>query len=74
LAALGFDFAATTVVAPNTAGDFTVTRPFTFSGRLLGADGIEQQLVFFDRFLVGQGLLTASFVSTPSPESRVIPT
>lgn len=67
--ATDFLFGAPSVMAPDAAGDFTVTRSFSFSGRLLGADDINQPqpTVYFNELLIGQGLLTASFLATPNP-------
>ena len=66
--AFNFLFGAPTIVAPDARTGFSITRPFTFSGRLLGSENVDQQLVYFTRMLTGQGLLEASFVSTPNPD------
>lgn len=70
LGAVDFVFDASDVVAPSTAGSFTVTRPFMFSGSLSGFDlaDFDETTAIFQQFLVGQGLVTASFLETPNPE------
>ena len=70
LGAMDFVFEAPDVVAPPVAGSFTVTRPFTFSGSLSGFDpsDFDETTPIFQRFLVGQGLVTASFLENPNPE------
>jgi hypothetical protein len=68
LAAHNFLFEAPDIVAPGTTGSFTVTRPFTFTGRLSGFDPSDpHQTPIFERLLVGQGLVTASFLENPNP-------
>jgi len=67
LAANEFLFEAPDIVAPGITGSFTVTRPFTFSGRLSGfALSDPHQTPIFERLLIGQGLLTASFLENPN--------
>jgi hypothetical protein len=68
LAATNFLFEAPDIVAPDTTGSFAVTRPFTFSGRLFGfALTDPHQTPIFERLLIGQGLVTASFMENPNP-------
>ena len=57
-------FTAPSIVMPGVPQDFTVTRPFTFSGNLLGLDELGEHTVF-TRALTGGGTLTASFRSIP---------
>lgn len=63
-------FRAPSETAPSTAGDFRVTQPFTFSGRLVGflnLDGPDERIAF-DRLLLGRGTVTASFsAAVPEP-------
>ena len=67
LRATDFLFEAPDIVAPGTAGAFTVTRPFTFSGRLSGFDPSDpHETPIFARLLIGQGLVTASFIESPN--------
>jgi hypothetical protein len=66
--AFNFLFEAPDIVAPGTAGSFTVTRPFSFSGRLSGFDVLDPfQTPNFQRLLIGQGQMTASFKENPNP-------
>ena len=57
-------FVAPSIVMPGDPLDFTVTRPFMFSGSLIGLDETGQHNVF-TRALTGRGTLTASFRSIP---------
>ena len=57
-------FVAPSIVMPGDPLDFTVTRPFTFSGSLIGLDETGQHNVF-TRALTGRGTLTANFRSIP---------
>jgi hypothetical protein len=67
--ASGFRFEAPDIVAPGTAGSFTVTRPFTFSGSLVGFQLVDpHETPIFQRLLVGQGRTTASFIENPNPD------
>jgi hypothetical protein len=68
LAVTNFLFEAPDIFAPGTTGSFAVTRPFTFSGRLFGfALADPDQTPIFERLLIGQGLVTASFLENPNP-------
>jgi hypothetical protein len=68
-AATDFLFEAADIVAPSSAGSFSVTRPFSFSGTLSGYDVFDPlQDPIFQRMLIGQGLMTASFVENPNPD------
>ena len=59
---------APSIVAPGMAGSFTVTRPFTFSGRLTGFDPPDETFTpIFEQLLVGRGLVTASFIENVFP-------
>lgn len=65
--ATNFLFDAEDIVAPGTAGSFTVTQPFTFSGTLSLFDLFDpEQTPIFKWPLIGQGLLTASFIENPN--------
>ena len=67
-AATDFLFGAADVLAPDVAGAFSVTRPFTFSGTLSGFDISDpEQNPIFQRMLIGQGLMSASFLENPNP-------
>src|SRR5688572_10012318 len=69
LAATDFLFEAPDLVAPGRVGSFTVMRPFTFSGKLWGFDPFDpHQTPIFERLLIGQGLLTASFIENPNAD------
>ena len=59
-----FKFTGPAIVMPGDPADFTVTRPFTFSGSLQGLDETGQHTVF-THLLAGRGTLTASFRSIP---------
>jgi hypothetical protein len=67
-AAYDFLLDAPSIVTPGTAGAFTVTRPFTFTGRLTGVDPADETFTpIFEKLLAGRGLVTATFVEDVFP-------
>jgi hypothetical protein len=58
-----FEFSALDVVMPSTRRDFSVRRPFTFTGSLIARDSGDISLLFR---LIGQGQLTANFAYKPN--------
>jgi hypothetical protein len=61
-------FSAPTVSAPSAPGGFTLTRPFSFDGRLVDDAGVA-----FEALLTGRGIVTASFGSIPNGDGSGSP-
>ena len=63
-------FNAPTIDAPTTGGAFTVARPFTFDSTFVGILNINtpDEENAFTKTLMGEGTVTASFLSIPNPD------
>jgi hypothetical protein len=62
-----FVFTAPSIVIPDNPQDFTVRRPFTFSGSVILLDEGGHNVL--TALLTGRGELTANFISRPQPDN-----